>query len=457
MLVETRELDGVEIAAPEDAKAAVRAVAPLRPTFLGMADTSMGAPAPDKGGVAEFVEGLMTSTGLTLLGAEEGTGKSLVSNSLCVAAALNDPAQKVWCDYQVLTTGRSLLVMAEGKEAMHKQRHLGTLLNTFKLDPQSEEFRTANDRVEIFSMRSRIKTLKEAHPHKKFGRRLFHIPAGMKSGEYVATPMLEAILDHIRSVNDWARCYGTPEDRIVVVVFDTLQALFGVSLIDDEAINDVMQFLNIELDALGCAGLVTAHTNKSSKAEDDDPRAAIKGSQQVMATAESVILLRSMTEAEWEDTTKAGLDMPRDKALAIKPGKSNSRTADRGTKLLMGLPNGAPVGITERVGRDCTGGGMRRGGYTATEIKAAVVSLFQILWNSETDPRISANRLYAAAQDAELIAGHNLSALKYITAEGSRGGKNCVKVSDALKEAANDGILRAVRSGNGYIYHRTGE
>lgn len=444
--------DGEETATPPDAARAALKLVPVRPTFMGLANTLMGAPAPDEGGVSYAVAGIMPSSGVTLLGAEEGTGKSLVAISLATAFALEDPAKKVWCDYQVIATGGTLMVLAEGKEAMHKERGPAILRNTFHLKPDGPTYAACMNRIELFSMRSRMKPLKQAHKDDGIGRRLFYIPHGSNSGEYRPTPMLLAIFDHVRAVNAWADAADRPNDRIRLIVFDTLQALFGVKLIDDEAINDVMQYLNIELDELGCVGLVLAHTNKSSTAEDDDPRSSIKGSQQVMATVESVLLLRSQTEAEWQSTRAAGIDMPRHKALAIRPGKFNNRDADKQTKLLMGLPDGAPIGITEQVGHEANGtkSARGRGSFTVDQIHHAVGQLFIRMWRGEGDPRISINKLYEASRDEGWRKA--LPALAYVTTETSPVKTGC-KVGDAMRKAEADGKVRSEKVGNGRFYH----
>lgn len=449
-----------EVTAPTDVLDAV-ARTPMRPSFLGLPNTTMGAPSPDRQGIAHFAKDLMPRTGLTLLGAQEGCGKSLISCSLAAITAIDKPG-KVWCDYEILVTGRSFIVMGEGLETMHKARFEASLRNTFKYKPADAEYKTAMEKVEIFSVRSRMRSLKLANPDAKIGRRLFVKDQRSNSEEYVPSDMLQAILAHIKAVNDWADAHGTPEDRIVLVIFDTLQSLFGVKLMDDEAINDVIQFLNAEMDALGCCCIVTAHTNKSSTAEDDDPRGSIKGSQQLQATVESVILLRQMTKEEFERTRKAGMQFPFEKALAIKPGKANGRDADRTTKLLMGLRDGAPVGITEFVADKQPK--TEKAFVPIERIKSAVLKLWWRVYAEQSNaeggkqPKITTNMLYGVIKgvdwNGEFNTGamlHGLSDLVHVGANGS--GTKGRQMGTLLNEAADAGFLEIKRSGATAYYH----
>jgi hypothetical protein len=163
---------------------------------------------------------------------------------------------------------------------------------------------------------------------------------------------------------------------------------------------------------------------------------------------ESVALLRFMNEGERERVRAAGIIAPDHKLLALRFGKFNGRNPERTTRLLRGLDDGAPQGITSLVAAPKENALIA--GFTASDMKAATLKLVRLAQVRSPRTDHSAHSLRKLAQDQNLLKQHGLTALKHLSHEGSASSKR--KISTFLKQLADAGELKAYRKGNATGY-----
>lgn len=349
------------------------------------------------------IQGWIADLGLHILYSDEGLGKSMQACALMAQLASKGPNRE-WMGGTVNETCRVMYLAGEGAADMHKARIKAILKNNLKLTP-SEATETAS-RIRLIPYTSMTA--------EQFGydsKDLF--VKDFRTNEVRPTDHLLDILESIKEHNAACDKAGARDERFGLLTIDTLAAMFGLDLMDDNAINRAMFWLVRECNAIGVSVLFIAHTNKSAKADDDDHRAALKGSQQVAATVAQTIYMRAATQDEAKRVIGSGLARDPSQVLAIRVGKSNLHNPAKGTRMLVRIADGAPVDVTGDVIEE-----------DYTDIETALVDLVALMKKADPKIRITKNLLQTRAKDEDTIA--KFPALKRLGNNVTKNGQERV-------------------------------
>jgi hypothetical protein len=369
-----------------------------------------------------------------------------------------------WMERAVPMNRRVIYIAAEGRKKMHKARSKAIMKNNMGIRAKAERARIT-ERFEVVSLRSDFAEICASNPAFEGNLSFFDVD---KQGRVASTPFYAAFVGDLRQrkqridaavaaveADDTllrgdkdAMVERLDQERVGFVIVDPFSRVWGLGTVDEKALPRANGIMQAELDALGIAMVVVAHTNKSEDVEKDDHRAAGKGGVEMHSTVEHTLYMRPVTNDEYDRLQQAGEKRKQKKYIAFRVGKTNFQYVDENIHLLEKIDDGAPVCITKRLGLLGAESDGSRGGFSRGAVLNAVCSAVQFLEQAH-GKKVTPNSLQKAFDDDHDGIMGRYKALKACGRNGS-GGKEW-QTATLLRELASDGCLE-VKTGNGAIY-----
>lgn len=291
------------------------------------------------------VEGLLPSTGATVLFGTGSTGKTqlLLWLATHIAARGSRKPQK-WLGGKVRATGKILVLSAEDLRE-HLFKRIGDIAWWM-----SEETGWTEEEVEDVCSRIHVMPFLSMS-NKEFAEPNPSLFARGSGGDWQSTKSLDAIEALLDEVNEAADKNGRPEDRFVGVILDSAVSMAGFEMSQSEATTNFLFHLNRMSRRQNMFWAIIGHTPKDAGKKADDPAVErLRGSAMWSTTPRTVIELRCATPNDNVDQVLVQYPQlsTRD-VLFFSTAKANSMGADLKPRALMRVKeNGAFIDISEQ-------------------------------------------------------------------------------------------------------------